>query len=83
MDQNLSRANSGKITRHSERRIRCRIDRLLASGSQLKIRVPVVRFCPWPVDFPFSALRRPTDWLHHLFGHILANLPPKGRADTG
>lgn len=46
MNQNQSRANSGKITRYSERLIHCRIDRLLASGSKLKIRVLVVRFSP-------------------------------------
>ena len=33
--------------------------------------------------FRISALRRPTDWLHHLVGRILGNLPPEGRADTG
>src|ERR1700730_5148096 len=51
--------------------------------SDMEIRVSVVRFCPWPLGFPFSALRRPTDRLHRLLGHILANLPPHGRADTG
>jgi hypothetical protein len=52
-------------------------------GSTLKIRASVVRFRPWPLRFLVSAQRRPTDWLHHLVSHILANLPPKGRADTG
>jgi hypothetical protein len=34
------------------------------------------------LSFPFSPLRRPVDWLHHLIADILGNLPPKGRADA-
>src|SRR5258708_31394523 len=41
----------------------------------------VVPSCP--LGFPFSALRRPTDRLHHLIGPLLANLPPKGFAAMG